>query len=269
MARGNDRYYRQRKRKGVSPMSEYKFQYIDENILKYYFQILENLNEKPNKGSGTSSFHFKIDDQQIIVYKNGDDGTTTIVFTKGKEGNPLFNELQLLDKKIAEKNIPIFIVYGHGDNGIHRDCLQTILQKWNFKPIYLDQQVNSGMTIIEKLENYMKEAKMGIVLGTPDDIGHANNSEGRLKPRYRMRQNVVLEMGMIMGQKERKELILLSQNDRERPIEFPGDIDGIVRVQFEKTVQESKGGLMQELFKLYEINRSDIKEELKENNHVK
>lgn len=233
------------------------YKYLDEHILKEYFQISEQIVE--NVSSETVSHHLQVDDKKVIVYRNKD-GAVSSVVVDNDEGGLLTRELEELDNHIAKKTNTLFIVYGHGDDNKERNALQEILQSWNFNPIYLDQKVNHGQTIIEKLETFMEEAKMGIILATPDDIGYVDNEFGRLNPRYRVRQNVVLEMGMLMGLKARDKLVVLKKDDKQRPMELPGDIDGMVRIEFKGDVSEAKSGLMGELFHLYDIRRSDVRE---------
>jgi predicted nucleotide-binding protein len=57
------------------------------------------------------------------------------------------------------------------------------------------------MTIIESLEKKIGkqgEARFGIVLLTPDDVGYAKR-DGEKEANARPRQNVVLEMGMLLS----------------------------------------------------------------------
>lgn len=69
---------------------------------------------------------------------------------------------------IADQNRKVFVVYGHDNNA--RTQLEAMLRRWDLEPLILDQLISSGQTIIEKLEEYTKQANFGIVLATPDDI---------------------------------------------------------------------------------------------------
>ena len=110
-------------------------------------------------------------------------------------------------------------------------------------PLILDQLISSGQTIIEKLEEYTQKANFGIVLATPDDIGYPKNDD--TQKRYRVRQNVVLELGMLLSRIGRdKVAILLSQaEDMERP----SDIDGLLYIPFKDNVEEAKLSLAKEM----------------------
>lgn len=107
----------------------------------------------------------------------------------------------------------------------------------------LDQLISSGQTIIEKLEEYTSQVNFGIVLSTPDDIGYAKNKEENKK--YRVRQNVVLELGMLLSAVGRKKVaILLSQAE---DMEKPSDIDGLIYIPFKDNVEETKLSLAKEM----------------------
>ena len=71
---------------------------------------------------------------------------------------------------------------------------------------HLDQQASAGQTIIEKLEEYGSDVGYAIVLATPDDEGKAK-SESTYKSR--VRQNVVLELGMFLSKLGREKVAIL------------------------------------------------------------
>ncbi len=107
----------------------------------------------------------------------------------------------------------------------------------------LDQLISSGQTIIEKLEEYTRQVDFGIVLATPDDIGYPKHDES--KKQYRVRQNVVLELGMLLSRIGREKVaILLSQAEE---MEKPSDIDGLIYIPFKDNVEEAKLSLAKEM----------------------
>lgn len=118
-----------------------------------------------------------------------------------------------------------------------------MLRRCDLEPLILDQLISSGQTIIEKLEEYTQKANFGIVFATPDDIGYPKNDD--TQKRYRVRQNVVLELGMLLSRIGRdKVAILLSQaEDMERP----SDIDGLLYIPFKDNVEEAKLSLAKEM----------------------
>ena len=62
----------------------------------------------------------------------------------------------------------VFIVHGHDE--LAKSETARFLEKLKIKPIILHEQVNSGNTIIEKIENH-SNVGYGIVLYTPCDVG--------------------------------------------------------------------------------------------------
>ena len=138
-------------------------------------------------------------------------------------------------------NRKVFVVYGHDSNA--KTQLEAMLRRWDLEPIILDQLVSSGATIIEKLEEQTNEVSFGIVLATPDDVGYAKNDEKN--KRYRARQNVVLELGMLLAKIGRSKVaILLSQAE---DMEKPSDIDGLIYIPFKDNVEETKLSLAKEM----------------------
>lgn len=141
----------------------------------------------------------------------------------------------------SDTNRKVFVVYGHDGNA--RTQLEAMLRRWDLEPIIIDQLVSSGATIIEKLEEHTNEVNFGIVLATPDDIGYAKNNED--KKRYRARQNVVLELGMLLAKIGRSKVaILLSQAE---DMEKPSDIDGLIYIPFKDNIEETKLSLAKEM----------------------
>ena len=141
----------------------------------------------------------------------------------------------------ASSNRKVFVVYGH--DMYARTQLEAMLRRWDLEPLIIDQLASSGNTIIEKLEEYTVQVDFGIVLATPDDIGYAKDNEAKKK--YRVRQNVVLELGMLLSKVGRSKVaILLSQAE---DMEKPSDIDGLIYIPFKDNVEESKVSLAKEL----------------------
>ena len=139
------------------------------------------------------------------------------------------------------QNRKVFVVYGHDNNA--RTQLEAMLRRWDLEPLILDQLISSGQTIIEKLEEYTQQANFGIVLATPDDIGYPKNDQSKKK--YRVRQNVVLELGMLLSRIGREKVaILLSQAE---DMEKPSDIDGLIYIPFKDNVEGTKLSLAKEM----------------------
>lgn len=159
---------------------------------------------------------------------------------QGKNVSEVESVLSVQTTALPQNN-KVFVVYGH--DKIARTQLEAMLRRWDLEPLILDQLPSDGSTIIEKLERYTSQANFGIVLATPDDIGYAKNNEGSKK--YRVRQNVVLELGMLLATKGRSKVaILLSQAE---DMEAPSDISGLIYIPFKSNVEDAALSLAKEM----------------------
>lgn len=128
-------------------------------------------------------------------------------------------------KKTTEKK-DVFIVYGHDTTS--RTQLDAMLRRWGLNPLFLDQLPTEGQTVIEKLESAINKAPFGIVLATPDDKGYSVKNPDQ--ENYRARQNVVLELGMLLAKLGRKNVAILLKDPEN--IERPSDIEGLIYIPF-------------------------------------
>jgi predicted nucleotide-binding protein len=145
--------------------------------------------------------------------------------------------------KKAHADKRIFIVHGHDIPSLER--LELILRRLDLDPYMLIKDAGSGGTLIEELEGKIGKdgtAVFGIVIMTPDDIGYAVK-DGPDKARSRARQNVILEMGMMLASLTRKNVAIL----RHVSIEQPSDADGIKYIAFDKDIGECTAQLAQRL----------------------
>lgn len=129
----------------------------------------------------------------------------------------------------------VFIVHGHDDSA--REQLELVLHKLGLDPYVLANTGGHGLTIIEALEAKIgKNAStaFGIVLMTPDDMGYAL-SKGQDSVQPRARQNVVLEMGMLISSIGRKNMAILVKGHLEKP----SDADGILYIAFNNHIKET------------------------------
>lgn len=147
---------------------------------------------------------------------------------------------EVIENSTIFNNKKIFVVYGHDD--ISRTQLEAMLRRWDLEPIILDQQASSGQTIIEKLEEYTADVGYAIILATPDDEGKAK-SESTYKSR--VRQNVVLELGMFLAKLGRNRVAILLKEATD--FEKPSDIQGLIYIPFKDKVDEVSLSLIREL----------------------
>jgi len=129
----------------------------------------------------------------------------------------------------------VFVVYGHDQTG--RTQLEAMLRRWGLEPLMLDQLPTEGQTVIEKLEAAIAEASFGVVLATPDDEGHrANHPDEKA---YRARQNVVLELGMLLAKLGRQNVAILLKTQEN--MERPSDIQGLIYVPYKDDIAKEAG----------------------------
>jgi len=118
----------------------------------------------------------------------------------------------------------IFVVHGH-DETMKLDVARFI-EKLGFESVILHEQVNAGLTIIEKFEKY-SDVGFAIVLYSPCDVGSRNENEA--ESHLRDRQNVVFEHEYLIGKLGREKVSALVKDD----IEIPSDTDGIVYIDYD------------------------------------
>jgi predicted nucleotide-binding protein len=128
----------------------------------------------------------------------------------------------------------VFVVHGH-DRGA-REQLELVLHKLGLQPFVLQNTDGGGLTIIESLERMIGRnaaSSFGIVLLTPDDMGYAKQ-DGEAEAKPRSRQNVILEMGMLLASLTRERVAILQKGFVERP----SDVGGIIYLPFNEHVKE-------------------------------
>jgi predicted nucleotide-binding protein len=145
---------------------------------------------------------------------------------------------ELNPQKTSHESKEVFIVHGHDTTT--KEQLELVLHKLGLEPFVLANTGGQGLTIIEALESKIgtnqnqNSTSFGIVLMTPDDMGYAvSKGEDTIEPRAR--QNVVLEMGMLISSIGRKNIAILIKGHLEKPSDF----DGILYIAFNAHVKET------------------------------
>ena len=88
----------------------------------------------------------------------------------------------------------VFISHGHDEKA--KTTVAKFVESLGLKPVILDKQPSKGQTIIDKFEQQADKAGFAIVLLTPDDVG---SSKATGKRKLRARQNVIFELGYLLG----------------------------------------------------------------------
>lgn len=138
----------------------------------------------------------------------------------------------------------VFVVYGHDSQA--RTQLEAMLRRWDLDPLILDQLPSEGQTVIEKLEKYtQKDVSFAVVLATPDDEGNAAGKHDEKKSRAK--QNVVLELGLLLSKLGRPRVAILLKGQEK--MERPSDIQGLIYLPLTDDVAETKVQLAKEMEK--------------------
>lgn len=138
----------------------------------------------------------------------------------------------------------VFVVHGHDSTA--REQLELVLHRLGLNPFVLQNTGGGGLTLIEALEKETGpgpgRARFGIVLLTPDDVGYSKR-DGAEKAEPRARQNVVLEMGMLISALGRGNVAILKKGHLEQP----SDVNGIIYLAFNDHVKETVPKLVDRL----------------------
>lgn len=137
----------------------------------------------------------------------------------------------------------IFVVHGRDHDS--RDQLELVLRRLRLEPFVLQVTGGGGDTLIEALEkNIGKSARsaFGIVLVTPDDVGRLK-TETAADEKPRARQNVIMEMGMLLASLTRKRCAILTKGF----VDMPSNMGGVITIPFNDHVREAVPKLVQRL----------------------
>lgn len=213
----------------------------DEIMSKLKTSNLFNITEEKQTGN---SKQIKLSNGAIInCFANGNhnvQGKNTDIVKDFLSGNT------------TTSNRKVFVVYGHDD--IAKTQLEAMLRRWDLEPIILDQQASAGQTIIEKLEEYGSDVGYAIVLATPDDEGKSKDEK---QYKMRVRQNVVLELGMFLSKLGRDKVAILLKEEAD--FEKPSDIQGLIYIPFRDKVDDVSINLIRELSRQgYSVDSSRI-----------
>ena len=114
----------------------------------------------------------------------------------------------------------------HGHDATSREQLELVLHKLGLQPFVLQNTDGGGLTIIESLEKMIGKnaaSSFGIVLMTPDDVGYSKK-DGDAESKPRARQNVIMEMGMLLSSLTRSRVAILQKGF----VEHPSDTSDII-----------------------------------------
>jgi len=150
----------------------------------------------------------------------------------------------------AENKPKIFIVHGH--DKFSKEALARIIENNGFEAIILNEQLDDGKTIIEKLEYYTNVIH-AFVIYTACDVGAKKDCI--LEPRAR--QNVIFEHGYLMGKLKRENTTVLY----EEGVVEPSDINGLGYTQLDSS--EAWKHRVKEILDKIKVSLTENKKEVK------
>ena len=133
----------------------------------------------------------------------------------------------------------IFIIHGR-DVGFLSE-VKEYFSEIGHQPIILSEIGNQSKTIIEKLEDSAEQVSAAIALFSPEDIGRYTSDETE---KYRVRQNILFELGYFFGILGRKNVIVLMKGNIH-DYDIPTDLLGITVIFFN---EKWKNSIVKELF---------------------
>jgi len=113
------------------------------------------------------------------------------------------------------------ILLVHGRDEATKESLLEFLEKLGLHPLVLHEQPDGGRSLIEKSEEF-SNILFAIILITPDDI-----AAPRHKPKekqVRVSQNVIFELGYLMGKLGRRRVCTLYKEGVEIPSDYSGTV---------------------------------------------
>jgi predicted nucleotide-binding protein len=110
----------------------------------------------------------------------------------------------------------VFVVHGH-DNEVKNDVAR-FLERIGLEAIILHERPNLGRHLLTKFQEEAEGVGFAVVLITPDDEGALAGEPLR----KRARQNVVFELGFLIGKLGPAHVAALVKGEIERPSDFDG-----------------------------------------------
>lgn len=147
----------------------------------------------------------------------------------------------------------IFIVHGW-DTALATE-LESFLRKLRLEPIILRNIAEEGRTIFEKLDDELSDVGFGFVLCTPDDFVASTRKPD--EPKYRARQNVIFEHGLLIGRLGPGRICTIVKGD----IEIPSDLSGVLHknIKTDQGIDSIERPLIKELLAAgYHVDANDL-----------
>lgn len=123
------------------------------------------------------------------------------------------------------------IFVAHGRDLLARDSVAHVVQSLGLEPVFLSDSVLMGHTWIDGLESVSHGVSFAVVIYRADDRGWLAGDPHGVRPR--VRQNVLFELGFMIGRLGREKVCVLY----EEGVDIPSDFEG---ARFVKLAGESE-----------------------------
>jgi predicted nucleotide-binding protein len=131
----------------------------------------------------------------------------------------------------------VFIIFGH-DRANALELQKMLKTTWNLDAVMLEDYAGKSRTLIKKFEDVADTVKYAFALMTADDTVQKTGEDYD-----QARPNVLFELGWFCCRLTRSGVCLLFQKNTK----IPSDLEGIERLEFDKSVKEQHGNIEKEL----------------------
>lgn len=153
-------------------------------------------------------------------------------FRESKQGQ---SQSESRSDQVQKMGNAVFVI--HGRDVARKDTVVRFLREdLKLEALVLQEQIDGGRTVIEKIEHYANKAGFAVALLTPDDVGYRECSMEN--PRNRARQNVIFELGYFIGKLGRSRVRALKAGE----VEMLSDYEGVIY-----TIMDDHGGWKEEM----------------------
>jgi predicted nucleotide-binding protein len=121
------------------------------------------------------------------------------------------------------------IVVSGADNEM-KQALTGALTKLSLIPVVMCEEPSQGKKIVENFTRDYSDVGFAVVLLSPDDFGYAKN-EDATKRKLRPRQDVVFELGFLLGKLSKGNVLVFFREFAN--FEIPTDFEGIKLIPFD------------------------------------
>lgn len=190
-----------------------------EQVLGLTLLLIEKFAADPRYMVTFGHTYYRTDSNKIMASVNAVTGQVIIPFVRDYRAyvNAYGN---IATRLTIITNNKVFVVHGH-DVGA-REGVARFLENLGLEPVILQEQPNSGQTIIEKFEAHAATVNFAVILLTPDDLGASGEAE-------RARQNVIYELGYFTGRLGRGRACLLRRGN----VDMPSDLAGVIYTELD------------------------------------